>query len=221
MDAQSYTTTLGALFGADATNGQYITGTVTYTIGGTTGTVAASSWTTKQVTIPGGVTSVNVTIKDGTYCNTTSGTVKLTAPTAVAKWTAKSGLAYEVDAGAGKTLTLGDIFSAHSSNGQYIAGTVTYNVEGQGDKTVSSSAWATTQVTFPEGGTYTVTIKDNNYSTTTEATSHKPPGMCPKKITWIPVPVFHHSAPPPPSGAAGYAVNLYIPPSPAKQPCLP
>ncbi|MBE7019043.1 MAG: hypothetical protein E7413_04110, partial [Ruminococcaceae bacterium] len=166
--AQEVTTTLGAIFGEDTTNGQYISGTVTYTIGSTAKTVSAANWASTSVSIPGGVTSVTVKIKDDNYCNETTATVKLTAPSTATKWTAKSDLSYEVDAGATKTLTLGDIFAAHSSNGKYIAGTVTYTV-GSTSKTVDAANWASTSITVGAGETK-VTIKDNNYSKTTEAT---------------------------------------------------
>ncbi|MBR5240236.1 MAG: hypothetical protein IKW04_06660, partial [Clostridia bacterium] len=88
-------------------------------------------------------------------------------PAKVTKWTAKSGLNYEVDAGASKTLKLSDIFTL---NNNYKVGNVTYTVEGQGTKTVSGSAWANTQIDFTKG-TCTVTITDDLFSDATyEAT---------------------------------------------------
>ncbi len=163
LTLDSYGTTQSINF-ADmftAKSGAYIkTVSVTVNNGG--------SYASNKITVPGKAGTYTVTVTDNFYCNAATATITVKDPTKVIKWTAKTGLAYEIDAGASKTLKLSDIFTL---NNNYKVGTVTYAVEEQGTKTVSGTVWANTQITFPGAGTYTVTITDDLFSDATyEAT---------------------------------------------------
>ncbi|MBO5408698.1 MAG: hypothetical protein J6A61_04785, partial [Clostridia bacterium] len=170
--------------------GTYPEGTITLTITSNPNNGASVSGTTVNVTKAG--TYTVTAIDNSGYCNVATATIKVNNPTPVTKWTAKSGLAYEIDAGASQTLKLSDIFTL---NNNYKVGTVTYTVEEQSTKTVSGTAWANTTVTFPEGGTYTVTITDDHfsdgtYSATVSITELEPVRKFKAKDNYF---VFQHS----------------------------
>ncbi|MBO5065344.1 MAG: hypothetical protein J6D06_04435, partial [Clostridia bacterium] len=150
---QSQTLKFSELF--TAVSGAYIKTPVVTVSGG-------GSYVNNAINVPGKAGTYTVTVTDNFYCNATTATITVKDPAKVTKWTAKTGLAYEIEAGASKTLTLGDIFTL---NNNYKVGNVTYTVEelvANGSATAAN--WATTQVTFTEGGTYSVTITDDLFS---------------------------------------------------------
>ena len=152
IDSNSVTYNFADLF---TTNSAYPVKTITVT-GGT--------YANGKITITGTGTKT-ITATDNYYCNTATATVTIKAPANVTKWTAKSGLAYETDAGVAVTKTLGELFSA---NGNKIKDA---NVSVTGATSFTKGAtWDKGTVTFNGAGTYTVTITDGFYCTATSAT---------------------------------------------------
>jgi len=131
------------------------------------------SYASNKITVPGKAGTYTVTVTDNFYCNAATATITVNNPAKVTKWTAKTGLNYEVEAGASKNLTLADIFT---HNGQKI-GNVTYKVDGT-SYSATAANWASKSITLG-AGTHTITITDDlfsdgTYSATVKVTEKAP-----------------------------------------------